>query len=46
MNQAKYYTQLLKRFNMEKTKSISTPMITSCKLDKDEEGKLVGKKLR
>lgn len=40
INQAKYCKELLKMFDMEKTKLISTIMSTSCKIDKDEKGKL------
>ena len=38
INQAKYIRDLLKRFNMEETK---TPMSSSIKLDMDEKGKPV-----
>ena len=36
INQAKYVKDLLKRFGLESSKSYSTPMSTSTKLDKDE----------
>nr|CAN82044.1 hypothetical protein VITISV_020597 [Vitis vinifera] len=36
MNQAKYIKDLLKRFNMEETKTMKTLMISSIKLDKNE----------
>lgn len=36
INQAKYYKELLKRFDMEKSKVILTLILTSCNLDKDE----------
>ncbi|KAL6322554.1 hypothetical protein AAG906_009863 [Vitis piasezkii] len=36
INQAKYIRDLLKRFNMEETKTMKTPMSSSIKLDKDE----------
>ena len=39
INQAKYIRDLLKRFNMEETKTMKTPMSSSIKLDKDEKGK-------
>ncbi|RVX01361.1 hypothetical protein CK203_031371 [Vitis vinifera] len=38
INQAKYIRDLLKRFNMEKAKTMKTPMSSSIKLDKDEKG--------
>ncbi|RVW63043.1 hypothetical protein CK203_063233 [Vitis vinifera] len=41
INQAKYIRDLLKRFNMEETKTMKTPMSLSIKLDMDEKGKLV-----
>ena len=41
INQAKYIRDLLKRFNMEETKTMKTPMSSSIKLDMDEKGKLV-----
>ena len=41
INQAKYIRDLLKRFNMEKAKTMKTPMSSSIKLDKDEKGKSV-----
>lgn len=31
----------MKRFDIEKSKAIETPVVTSCNLDKDENGKLV-----
>ena len=36
INQAKYVKELLKKFNMENAKSISTPMAINTKLDADE----------
>ena len=39
INQEKYIRDLLKRFNMEETKTMKTPMSSSIKLDKDEKGK-------
>ena len=44
INQAKYTKELLKRFGMEDSKQVGTPMCTSTKLDKDEEGKHVDEK--
>ncbi|RVW67597.1 Retrovirus-related Pol polyprotein from transposon RE1 [Vitis vinifera] len=41
INQAKYIRDLLKRFNMEETKTMKTPMSSSIKLDMDEKGKPV-----
>ena len=41
INQAKYIRDLLKRFNMEEIKTMKTPMSSSIKLDKDEEGKSI-----
>ena len=40
INQAKYTKELLKRFGMMGSKAITTPMGTSIKLDKDENGKM------
>ncbi|KAL6316730.1 hypothetical protein AAG906_020414 [Vitis piasezkii] len=39
INQAKYIRDFLKRFNMEETKTMKTPMSSSIKLDMDEKGK-------
>ena len=36
--QAKYYRELLKKFNMENCKEASTPIATGCYLDADETG--------
>ncbi|KAL6322007.1 hypothetical protein AAG906_003148 [Vitis piasezkii] len=41
INQAKYIKDLLKRFNMEKAKTMKTPMSSSIKFDMDEKGKPV-----
>ncbi|RVW94322.1 hypothetical protein CK203_037932 [Vitis vinifera] len=41
INQAKYIRDLLKRFNMEETKIMKTPMSSSIKLDKNEKGKSI-----
>ena len=37
ISQTKYIKYMLKRFNMEDSKPVSTPMITGCKLSKDDE---------
>ena len=41
INQSKYTNDLLKRFGLESSKSIGTPMSSTIKLDKDEKGKEV-----
>ena len=42
INQAKYIKKdLLKRFDMEKTKTMKTPMSSSIKLDNDEKGESI-----
>ncbi|PKA49890.1 Retrovirus-related Pol polyprotein from transposon TNT 1-94 [Apostasia shenzhenica] len=43
--QSKYTRELLKKFGMDKSKQIGTPMSSSTKLDKDEKGKTVDEKL-
>ncbi|KAL4383102.1 hypothetical protein GQ457_15G016830 [Hibiscus cannabinus] len=45
INQAKYIKEKLKKFGMENVKPYATPMSSSIKLDKDEEGKCVYSKL-
>lgn len=45
LNQAKYTKDLLKRFKMDQAKEINTPISTSSKLDKDENGKDVDQRL-
>ena len=45
INQAKYVKDLLKRFGIDGSKSKSTPMSTTIKLDKDENGKEVDIKM-
>ncbi|WRX12268.1 Reverse transcriptase [Theobroma cacao] len=45
INQERYTHDMLKKFYMLKLKSISTPMSTSTKLDIDEKGKDVDRKL-
>ena len=42
--QAKYIKDLLKRFEMDLSKPTVTPMSTSIKIDKDEQGKPVDEK--
>ena len=37
ISQTKYIKEMLKIFKMEDSKPISTPMVTSCKLSKDDE---------
>ena len=41
ITQSKYTRELLKRFRMEGSKAIGTPVSPSCKLDKNEGGKNV-----
>ncbi|XP_068503765.1 secreted RxLR effector protein 161-like [Phaseolus vulgaris] len=41
INQAKYYKELLKKFDMDQCKAINTPISTSCQLDQDCAGKSV-----
>ena len=41
INQEKYIRDLPKRFNMEQSKTMKTPMSSSIKLDKDEKGKSI-----
>ena len=43
-NQSKYTKEILKKFGLEDAKSYSTPMSTTCKLEKDENGKKVDQK--
>ena len=37
ISQSKYIKEMLKRFQMEDCKPVSTPMITGCRLSKDDE---------
>ena len=37
ISQTKYIKEMLKKFKMEDCKPVSTPMVTSCKLNKDDE---------
>jgi len=41
INQAKYCKELLRKFEMDKCKAISTPISTCCQLDQDHAGKSV-----
>ena len=41
ISQEKYCKELLKRFDMDQCKAISTPISTSCQLDQDSTGKSV-----
>ena len=41
VHQGKYCKELLKRFEMENSKEASTPMASSCYLDRDEKGKTI-----
>ena len=45
INQAKYTKELIKRFGLESAKTSKTPMATTTKLDKDEQGTSVDIKL-
>ena len=45
INQAKYTRKLIKKFGLEDTKPIKSPMATTTKLDKDEQGISVDNKL-
>ena len=39
ISQTKYVKEMLKIFNMEDCKPVCTPMITDCKLSKEDEAK-------
>ena len=45
ITQTKYIKEMLKKFQMEDCKPVSTPMITDCKLSKDDESKEVDQRL-
>ena len=45
ISQAKYAKELVKRFGLEDAKACNTPMATTTKLDKDDQGKNVDIKL-
>jgi hypothetical protein len=41
ISQTKYIKEMLKRFGMEDSKPVITPMQTSCKLIKDDDSKFI-----
>ena len=41
LSQEKYLREMLKRFQMEDSKPMSTPMVTGCKLSKDDDSPVV-----
>ena len=41
ISQTKYIKEMLKKFIIEDCKPVSTPMVTGCKLSKDDESKEV-----
>jgi hypothetical protein len=41
ISQEKYLREMLKRFQMEYSKPMSTPMVTGCKLRKDDDSPVV-----
>ena len=45
INQAKYIKEIIKKFGIESSKSMSTPMSPACRLDKDKNGSNVDQKL-
>ena len=45
INQEKYTKELIKKFGMENANIAKTPMSTSCRIDKDEDGQKVNQKL-
>ena len=45
ISQAKYMKEMLREFGMEDSKLVSTPMITRCKLSKEDESKEVNQTL-
>ena len=45
ISQSKYIKEMLKKFGMEDYKPVRMPMITSCKLSKDDDSKEVDQKL-
>mgnify|MGYP004716871509 CR=1 FL=1 len=44
INQVKYTKEFFKRFGMEDSKQVGTPICASTKLDKDEEGTKIDEK--
>jgi hypothetical protein len=45
ISQTKYIKEMLKKFGMEDCKPVSTPMVTGCKLRKDDESKEADQRL-
>ena len=45
ISQTKYIKEIIKKFGMESSKELSTPISPTCKLDKDEEGTNIDQKL-
>ena len=45
ISQIKYIKEMLKKFGMEDCRPVSTPMVTGCKLSKDDESKEADQKL-
>ncbi len=45
ISQSKYIKEMLRRFQIEERKPVSTPMITCCKLSKDDESPEVDPKI-
>jgi hypothetical protein len=45
ISQTKYIKEMLKKFIMEDCKPVSTPMVTGCKLRKDDESKEANQRL-
>ena len=44
ISQTKYIKEMLKKFDMEGCKAVSTPMITGCKLSKDDTSPAIDQK--
>ena len=45
ISQIKYIKKIIKKFGMESSKPLSTPISPTCKLDKDEEGTNIDQKM-
>ena len=45
VSQTKYIKKIIKKFGMESSKPLSTPICPTCKLDKDEKGTNIDQKL-
>ena len=45
ITQTKYIKEMLKKFKMEDCKHVSTPMITGCKLSKEDESEQVDQRI-